>query len=539
MSEHYQQHDTANASLQVPRPRETNPRRSRRSSRNYEYYGAVDPYVRASTATQLSIYSEIPGLRGWYERTRRSRTALMFLVSLVLFNDMLIYGVPVLPLIVRERLGGDAKSIGLLFGSAAIGILLATPIFGILSDRYRTRRRPMMVALLCCAIATLCFAFAATFWQLLLARILQGIAGGASWTISLSMVADAFPAHQLGVAMSSVLVWNSFGFLAGPAIGGFLFEYGGYMMPFLFCAIGAFITLLVSSVVIPPVLGEDTACLVSDELLAPSIGPSYYESGEARRLSTASEMYAESLVDHDVEDGLARGYWEADSEFALSRISLNSHVCTPLTFLGLMCDKAIIVDCITIMVASSVFSGIEPTLPLHLIDRFELDPSLVGLLFMVIVLPHMIATPVVGWLCDRVSCKAVAAIGMLLFALASPPIALPSQLNTEIICLAVFGLTAAIAMTPILPDMANQVTARGGGAYAQVFALWNMAYSLGMLIGPILSGIIMVQYGFLYNMVIFAVMLLFIAPFIVQMEAKSRQRVEDERRMSYGEVMDV
>jgi hypothetical protein len=68
-------------------------------------------------------------------------------------------------------------------------------------------------------------------------------------------------------------------------------------------------------------------------------------------------MYVESLIDHEMEDGLVRGYWEADSEFALSRISLNSHRCTPLTFLGLICDKAIIVDCITIMVASSVFSG--------------------------------------------------------------------------------------------------------------------------------------------------------------------------------------
>ncbi|RKP22460.1 major facilitator superfamily domain-containing protein, partial [Syncephalis pseudoplumigaleata] len=190
--------DAVDGLLQVPRAREVNPRRLPR---------------------------EEPGLRSWFEQTRRSRPALMFLVSLVLFNDMLVYGVvvPVLPLIVRERLGGDAKSVGFLFGSIAIGILVATPVFGVLSDRYKARRRPMSAALLCCAVATLGFAFATTFWQLLLARIMQGVAGGASWTISLSMIADAFPAHKLGMAMGSVLVWNSFGFLAGPAIGGFLF----------------------------------------------------------------------------------------------------------------------------------------------------------------------------------------------------------------------------------------------------------------------------------------------------------------------------
>ncbi|KAI9594177.1 major facilitator superfamily domain-containing protein [Syncephalis fuscata] len=517
--------DSNNSSLLAPRPHDTNAhqqRQSRRISRNRESYGSIEPSRRISTATHSSLATET-STQNWYERTRRSRPALMFLVSLVLFNDMLIYGVvvPVLPLIVRERLGGDAKSVGFLFGSVAIGILIATPVFGILSDKYNTRRRPMMVALLCCAVATFSFAFATTFWQLLVARIMQGVAGGASWTISLSMIADAFPPNKLGVAMGSVLVWNSFGFLAGPAIGGFLFEYGGYKMPFIF------------------LLANEVTLLEHDEGFTPSAGSVFYESENPRPLSRTSDTYVTPLTDPEDDDGLARGYWEAESEFALSRISLNSHGHSPLTFFTLICDKPIIVNCITIMVASSVFSGIEPTLPLHLIDRFELDPSLIGLSFMAIVLPHMIATPMIGWLCDRVSCKSVAAIGLLLFALATPPIALPSQLDTEILCLAAFGFTAAIAMTPVLPDMANHVTVRGGGAYAQVFALWNMAYSLGMLVGPVISGLVMEQYGFLYNMVIFAVMLLSTAPLIAQTEAKTRQRIEDERRMSYGEIVDV
>lgn len=63
----------------------------------------------------------------------------------------------------------------------AFGLLVATPVFAILSDRYQNRRYPMMGGMLGLVISTLAFAIADTYPLLVLARVAQGVAGGASW----------------------------------------------------------------------------------------------------------------------------------------------------------------------------------------------------------------------------------------------------------------------------------------------------------------------------------------------------------------------
>jgi MFS family permease len=115
---------------------------------------------------------------------------------------MLVYGavLPCLPAIVIEKLHGTPKDVGFLFGSfgninnysittynlnrsiqIALGYLVATPAFAIISDRYQNRRYPMMFGTFCIFLSTLCFAWANTFKLLVMARICQGASAGASW----------------------------------------------------------------------------------------------------------------------------------------------------------------------------------------------------------------------------------------------------------------------------------------------------------------------------------------------------------------------
>lgn len=63
----------------------------------------------------------------------------------------------------------------------AFGLLLATPVFAILSDRYQNRRYPMIGGMLGLVVSTLAFATADSYRLLVIARVAQGVAGGASW----------------------------------------------------------------------------------------------------------------------------------------------------------------------------------------------------------------------------------------------------------------------------------------------------------------------------------------------------------------------
>jgi DHA1 family solute carrier family 18 vesicular amine transporter 1/2 len=164
-----------------------------------------------------------------------ARRAVLLVVSVAIFTDMLVYGliVPILPG-TALRLGASPAALGLLFGSYALALLLATPLIGLLTDRVG-RRWPLLVGLVGLALATIFFAIATTFPLLLLARTLQGIAAATTWTAGLALLAEVFPEQERDGAMGLALTGQAAGMLLGPVLGGWLYQWGGYQLPFL-CA---------------------------------------------------------------------------------------------------------------------------------------------------------------------------------------------------------------------------------------------------------------------------------------------------------------
>ncbi|CAG8595464.1 5804_t:CDS:2 [Acaulospora morrowiae] len=395
---------------------------------------------------------------------RRSKAAVICVTAVTLFLDMIVYGivVPILPLLVHERLGMDAKAIGFLFGCYAIGLLGATPIFAILSDRHHTRKIPMLFGMASLGTCTLLFGVSTAYWQLVLARIAQGASGGASWTISLAMLADRFGSgRKLGLVMGTVLSANTLGFITGPLVGGILYKYWGPTAPFVFCAALSFIGFLVVCTIVEPIHLKEWDRAIS------------IRSGEP-------------LEDMESESG-------------------------HLSMLSLMKEYNIVTICLTVIVAASVFSGIEPTLPIHLHEKFNADASQIGLVYVSVVVPTFIS-PLVGYLSYTIGQRNMVGIGMTLTAAASPLIALPNKLWIEAIPLLFFGATYSIAITPTLPLLGQEVAKNGGGAYGQVYALWNMAYSIGMFVGPVVAGLMLEYYRFLGAMLAFSLISLCIVP---------------------------
>lgn len=46
--------------------------------------------------------------------------------------------------------------------------------------------------------STILFLFANSYWELLLARLLQGFSDACVWTLGLCLIADTFPIEELG-----------------------------------------------------------------------------------------------------------------------------------------------------------------------------------------------------------------------------------------------------------------------------------------------------------------------------------------------------
>lgn len=179
----------------------------------------------------------------------------------ILFTDMLLQGlaIPVLPLLPAVVEQG-AAAIGILFASYAVAMVVATLFAGRLVDR-RGPKGPLVTGLIVLAIATLLFATGGPYWLLLVARFVQGIAGGVAWVAALSLIAATTGfdkrGQMMGIAMSTVTL----GVLVGPPLAGFLVDAFGPASPFLTATVVAIVDLILLVAFIPgaPRQTDDTA----------------------------------------------------------------------------------------------------------------------------------------------------------------------------------------------------------------------------------------------------------------------------------------
>lgn len=179
----------------------------------------------------------------------------------ILFTDMLLQGlaIPVLPLLPAVVEQGAAAT-GILFASYAVAMVIATLFAGRLVDR-RGPKGPLVIGLIVLAIATLLFATGGPYWLLLVARFVQGIAGGVAWVAALSLIAATTGfdkrGQMMGIAMSTVTL----GVLVGPPLAGFLVDAFGPASPFLVATVVAIVDLVLLVALIPgsPRQTDDTA----------------------------------------------------------------------------------------------------------------------------------------------------------------------------------------------------------------------------------------------------------------------------------------
>jgi MFS transporter, DHA1 family, solute carrier family 18 (vesicular amine transporter), member 1/2 len=157
--------------------------------------------------------------------------AMVAVIAISLFIDYFLYGI-LFPLAAHSpaKLQGEAQ-FALLYGAYATSVLLVTPAFGYLGDRLGARRA-MLYGLILAACATLLFGLASSLPLVLVGRVLQGAASAALWTSGLALIAKHFVekrVEMLGYAFAG----GTFGSIAGPIVGGLLFEARGYKLPFV------------------------------------------------------------------------------------------------------------------------------------------------------------------------------------------------------------------------------------------------------------------------------------------------------------------
>jgi len=149
------------------------------------------------------------------------RRRVLFTIFLTVLLDLIGFGMilPILPFY-GQRFGATAGQVGLLFASYSLAQLLFAPPLGRLSDRIG--RRPVLVTSIAGSVlAYLLFAFAPSFWVLVLARALSGVAAS-NYSIAQAYLADISTPENRSKAMGMIGAAFGLGFICGPILGGLL-----------------------------------------------------------------------------------------------------------------------------------------------------------------------------------------------------------------------------------------------------------------------------------------------------------------------------
>lgn len=136
----------------------------------------------------------------------------------VSFVDMLGFAIllPLIPFYAMD-LEATPETVGWLLASFSIAQLVASPLWGRVSDRYG-RRPALMIGLGASAIAFLVFGLADALWLLFLSRIVQG-AGGGTTGVAHAYVSDTVEPSQRARALGWLSAATAAGVMVGPAIG--------------------------------------------------------------------------------------------------------------------------------------------------------------------------------------------------------------------------------------------------------------------------------------------------------------------------------
>lgn len=150
---------------------------------------------------------------------------------------------PFLPLYLEELGMTDSHQVatwaGIIFAGNFVTSFLFQPFWGGLADRYG-RKIMLLRSGFGMAIVMVLMGFAASAWQLLVLRLLNGTISGYS-PAAVALVSTNTPKEKIGLAMGTLQSGAVAGSILGPFIGGLLAEAIGYR--YIFYVTGALLFL--------------------------------------------------------------------------------------------------------------------------------------------------------------------------------------------------------------------------------------------------------------------------------------------------------
>lgn len=361
--------------------------------------------------------------------------------------------IPVLPLFARS-FGVGLFAVTLVV-SVFAGVRLVSNVYaGVLADRTGTARAVATGAVIV-GVSSLASALSPGYWWLVAFRGIGGFGSALFFTALLALVVRIVPADQRGRSMGMLQGAFLLGIALGPGVGGLLAGVLGLRLPFVIYAVFCMIAAAVAAVLLPRAERRAGRAPAPDHAAV-------METAEGEPAAAATE-------------GRARGTWAAARD--LSR------------------DRAFVAALVMMAASRWAATGVRFSLiPVFAAEVVGASEAVLGFGLTLAALTHFLILWPAGKVADSVGRKTIGAPAYFAFAVASVVLAFAATPTMFLVLLAVYGL--ATGLTSITPPaiVADVVPPERSGVAVGVL---NTAGDLGSVLGPLVSGWLAQQYGYL------------------------------------------
>jgi EmrB/QacA subfamily drug resistance transporter len=363
----------------------------------------------------------------------------------------------------------------------SFAVLLATG--GRLGDIFG-RRRMFLAGVVIFALSSATAGFAVDETALVISRVVQGVGAALMMPGTLSIITDAFPAHERGKAMGTWAGVSALALAVGPVLGGFLTEHVSWRAIFYInipVAIGA-------------VLATTFAVRESRDT---SVGRDVDYPGVAV-LTIGLTALVLALVEGN---GWGWGSPEIVGLLALAALALpafvfvENRVKAPMVHFELLSDRNFLGAVVVAMIISFAMLGVFFFLALYMQDILGYTPLEAGIRFLPSTLMIVGIAPVAGRLSDRFGPRWLIAGGLVIVAaslFSFSRIAIDSSYLDLLPGFMLLGIGIAMTMSPMTSAAMNAVPVQKAGLASGVLSMFRMVGgSLGVAVtGAIFQGLV-------------------------------------------------
>ncbi|KAI1808952.1 MFS general substrate transporter [Daldinia bambusicola] len=458
---------------------------------------------------------------------RSSTTLIVLTVSLAIFTDIFYYAliVPVIPFSLTVQVGIAEDQVqhwtSILIACYSVALFIGSPAAGIYADHTSSRRWPLLLGLVALAASTLLLCFGNSIGLLVVGRVLQGLSAAIVWSVGCALLVDTMK-NNVGVAMGYVSVAMSVGLLIAPVVGGSVYAAAGYYAVYYIAFGVVVVDVLLRLTMIekkvaqqwieedePPSSSEAGADMVDIEAGTSPTMTSREGYNNSIKTSQAHDATEPGPTDYDqLQQSNEEKRIEAanvtnqDSGASSDGISMwcaaKSLLKSTRLFAALYC----------LVVESGIMMGFDATLALFVQRTFEWNSTAAGILFLAVFVPGFVS-PAVGWLADKYGARWPCVFGFCLLI----PLLVCLRFVTEnsighkvLLCvlLAISGVALAFANVPLMAEITYVIEAKDAeqpgifgdkGVYGLGYGLFNMAFSLGGVVGPLWAGYLVESAG--------------------------------------------